>query len=235
MVDERTVSGDTSPLRFAAVSKLWRIVLAVIIFQSVGAAISLSTIDHHDVFRVIWEGGAFGTLPGFVVGLIWQTHAARGDKGWVLSAALLGFISFVLLIAAILHLRILREETHELELLSGLVDLDFNRIEVYERCGRKRLKTIMNPETIAAFTDAIGKAEGDTVKHYRYTDAWFVALRGGWRWEFLLYFEENTPNHVVGEIVYLQHGRIRTLAHFRTRTLRSWVETHFPRSPHRNC
>jgi len=138
--------------------KVWRIILPVIICQAVGAAISLAIVDHHHTFMVVWVGGAFGTLPGYIVGLIWQLSVVRDEEDWGFTAIFLGFISFFLLIFALSIQKHMTVESSELERLAELKESHFDQIDFYENCGRKRLLSITSSEEIDVFTEAVGSA-----------------------------------------------------------------------------
>ena len=217
------------------IEKVWRIILAVISCQAVGAAISFTIVDHHHTFLVFWLGGAFGTLPGYLFGLIWQTRAMGQEEDWGFTAILLGFISFILLLGALWLQKHLSFESSELERLAELKELRFDQMDIYENCGRKRLLSITNSDDIDVFTQAVGSAVGHVVEGDHYTDAWFVVLGGKSNREFVLYFKEGMASHVVGAVAYRQGGMVYRSVRFNTPLLRSWAETHLPHSPNRNC
>ena len=50
----------------------WRIILLVIVGQLVGLLIGYVFKIHPELFISTWVGATIGTLPGFLLGLIWH-------------------------------------------------------------------------------------------------------------------------------------------------------------------
>ena len=79
------------------------LVITLVLTQIAGAAICLLTSPLPDAFNNIWLGGALGTFPGYILGLLIQKRIRPKSigKNKVLVNRL-GYIAFALTTAAII-------------------------------------------------------------------------------------------------------------------------------------
>ncbi len=82
----------------------WRIILMVIFGQVIGLLIGLFFSLHADKFLSLWIGSAIGTLPGFILGIIWYFKSQKKNNipyftisFFAIGAILLPIMAFVLL------------------------------------------------------------------------------------------------------------------------------------------
>ena len=80
------------------IAPIWRIVIAILVAQVIGAAIGVAReIVGPSLFFNLWYGGAYATPVGFVIGVIW--HAVSGERPFtrhILAIGLLGAMSVAL-------------------------------------------------------------------------------------------------------------------------------------------
>ncbi len=78
----------------------------VFAFQGLGACLSLLLEGLEHWYQTAWQGGAVGTLVGFLAGMIVQSHLRPGslaeNRGMV---SLCGFIAFALFLAGLFFFR----------------------------------------------------------------------------------------------------------------------------------
>ena len=80
---------------------LWRVVVAVVLAQIVGGAVSVCVGSFGFWFIDFWYGGAVATVFGYAIGLVWQTKVVRESWGKHRSMLLfMGLASLVLCVAA---------------------------------------------------------------------------------------------------------------------------------------
>ncbi len=80
------------------IKPVWRVLVAVGVFQIIGGVIGLSTATYGFPFIDFWYGGAVATFPGFVFGVLWHMAKSEGTlQDYSLAIAFLGLISVCLL------------------------------------------------------------------------------------------------------------------------------------------
>ena len=59
---------------------VWRIVLAMVVFDAIGGTVGVLVSFHHSTFMNGWLGGALSMPAGFAVGLWWQLAGRERRK-----------------------------------------------------------------------------------------------------------------------------------------------------------
>jgi hypothetical protein len=214
-------------LTFSNLKSIWRIVAAVVLCQVVGGVLSLAVSLHHFWSMNLWLGGAAATLPGFVLGVVWQLKSRTPERGWLGIACFLGFIAIAITGAAFgVVLPQMRSEMANLTAISQLQAERLRLIEVFDRYGNKPIARITNPESVAAFAKGIADAAGHSPNHPRYTESWYVVVDGTTRHEFELHLNPRFPQSVIGYFVVKSGNSMSYHGTFESKGLRSWVETH---------
>jgi hypothetical protein len=155
-------------ITFTDLKGIWRIIVAVVLCQLVGCAISLVVSMHHFWFMNLWLGGAAGTLPGFILGVVWQLRSPNSASGWLGITCFLGFIAVAITGMTFgVALPLMRSEMENLTAISQLQAESLQLIDVFDRYGDKRIARITNPESLAAFASGISDAVGHSPNHPR--------------------------------------------------------------------
>jgi len=214
-------------ITFSDLKSVWRIIVAVLLCQLVGGAISLVISMHHFWFMNLWLGGAAGTLPGFILGVVWQLKSPTSDRGWIGIACVLGLIAIAITGMAFgVALPQMRSEMENLTAISQLQAESLQLIEVFDRYGDKRIARITNPESLAAFASGVSDAVGHSPNHPRYTESWHVVVEGTTQHQFDLHLNPGFPQSVIGYIVVKSGNTTVYHGTFESKGLRPWVETH---------
>lgn len=119
--------------------KTWRIILMVIIGQVIGLLIGLVFSLHADKLLSLWIGGAIGTLPGFIVGIIWYFKSQKKNdipyftiSFFAIGAILLPIMAFGLLSDG-LEFKSLKEK------IKTINASDIEKIVIYKGYHRKNI------------------------------------------------------------------------------------------------
>ena len=206
---------------------VWRIIVAVLLCQLVGGAITLALSMHHFWFMNLWLGGAAGTLPGFALGVVWQLKSIAPDRRWIGVASFLGFLAIAIAGMAFgVALPQMRREMADLIAIGLLQAESLQQIEVFDRYGNKRIATITDPESLTGFAKGIADAVGHSPNHPRYTRSWYAVVDGTTRHEFELHLNPRFPQSVIGYFVLKSGNTTSYHGTFESKGLRPWVETH---------
>ncbi|MFH1303656.1 MAG: hypothetical protein ABIK07_21580 [Planctomycetota bacterium] len=206
---------------------IWRIIVAVALCQLVGVAVSLALSMHHFWFMNFWLGGVAGTLPGFVLGVVWQVKSVPSSREWIGVVCFLGLLAVVITGMALgVVLPQMRREMANLTALSQLQDDRLQQITVFDRSGKKRITRITDLESLSAFATGIADAVGHSPNHPRYTKSWYVVVDGTTRHEYELHLNPRFPQSVIGYFVAKSGNSTVYHGTFESNGLRSWVETH---------
>jgi hypothetical protein len=214
-------------ITFSDLKSVWRIIVAVILCQLVGGAVGLAVSMHHFWFMNLWLGGAAGTLPGFVLGVVWQLKSRPEGRSWVGIAFFFGFLAVAITAMAFgVALPQMRSEMANLTVVNQLQAESLQLIEVFDRSGDKRIARITDPESVAAFTKGIADAVGHSPNHPRYSRSWYVVVEGTTRHQFELHLNPRFPQSVIGYFVEKAGNTTYYHGTFESKSLRPWVETH---------
>ncbi len=214
-------------LTFTDLKSVWRVLVAVVLCQLVGGAISLVVSMHHFWFMNLWLGGAAGTLPGFVLGVVWQLKSQTPDRGWIGIACFLGFLAIAITGMAFgVVLPQMRSEMANLTAINQLQAEPLKSIEVFDRYGRERIASITDPDSLSAFAKGMADSVGHSPNHPRYSDSWYVVVEGATRHEFELHLNPRFPQSVIGYFVVKSGNSTSYHGTFESKGLRLWVEIH---------
>lgn len=206
---------------------IWRIIAAVALCQLVGGAVCLTLSLHHFWFMNFWLGGAAGTLPGFVIGVVWQVKSAPSSREWISVACFLGLLAVTITgIALGVELPRMQREMENLKALNQLQDERLQQITVFDRSGKKRMAGFTDPKILSAFATGIADAVGHSPNHPRYTASWYVVVDGTTRHEFELHLNPRFPQSVIGYFVKKSGNSTSYQGTFKSKGLRPWVQTH---------
>lgn len=209
------------------IRNVWRILAAVAACQLAGGLIGLLVGFHHFWFMNFWLGGALGTVPGFVLGAIWQFRRHPERRGAIGIAVFLGFLSAALLGMAIgVALPRMSGEMRLLDEMARLQDEPITRIDVFDRYGDKRLLSVTAPDDLAAFARGCSDAVGHSPNHPVYSHSWYVVVEGKPRHEFELHLHPEFPDCVIGYFVTKAGNSTAYYGHFASRGLRPWMQRH---------
>ncbi|MEQ8855236.1 hypothetical protein [Gimesia sp.] len=205
----------------------WRIIVIVIVCQFVGGAVCLALSLHHFWFMNFWLGAVAGTLPGFIIGVVWQIKSAPTSRAWIGVACLMGLLAVIITGMAFgVALPRMQREMANLKALNQLQDEQLKQITVFDRSGKKRIAHFKDPETISAFATGIADAVGHAPNHPRYTASWYTVVDGTTRHEFELHLNPRFPQSVIGYFVKKSGNSTSYQGSFESKRLRSWVEKH---------
>lgn len=208
--------------------RIWRIIAAVALCQLAGGAVCLALSLHHFWFMNFWLGGAAGTLPGFILGVVWQARSSAPPRQeWVGVACFLGLLAVAITGLALgVELPQMQREMANLKVLSQLQDEGLQRISVFDRSGKKRIVGFTDPKILSAFATGIADAVGHSPNQPRYTASWYVVVYGTTRHELELHLNPRFPQSVIGYFVEKSGNSTAYQGTFASRGLRPWVETH---------
>ena len=174
-----------------------------------------------------WIGGVAGTLPGFIIGVVWQVKSAPTSRAWIGVASLMGLFAAIITGMALgVALPIMQREMANLKALSQLQDEHLKQITVFDRSGKKRIAHFKDPEILTAFATGIADAVGHAPNHPRYTASWYTVVDGTTRHEFELHLNPRFPQSVTGYFVKKTGNSTSYQGAFESKGLRPWVETH---------
>jgi hypothetical protein len=204
---------------------VWRIILAVVVCELLGGLISMAIGFHHFWFMNLWLGGAIGSLPGFVIGAIWQFSGPSGRRGSAGVAWFGGLLALAIAgIACGVVFPLMRMHVTQLSALAHLRDESIHSIVVFDRYGDTRLVSLSDQKALLAFAEACVDGVGHTPNHPTYSDSWYVVVSGNSRHEFELHLDPKFPSSVIGDFV-LKSGNTTTYqGAFESHGLRSWIE-----------
>ncbi|QDU48443.1 hypothetical protein [Gimesia panareensis] len=206
---------------------IWRIIAAVALCQLVGGAVCLAFSPHHFWFMNFWLGGAVGTLPGFVLGVVWQVKSAPSSREWIAVACFLGLLAVALTGAAFgFVLPRMQREMANLKALNQLQDEQLKQITVFDEFGKKRIAGFTDPKILTTFATGIADAVGHSPNHPRYTASWYVVVDGTTRHEFELHLNPRFPQSVIGYFVKKSGNSTSYHGTFESKGLCPWVEKH---------
>lgn len=215
------------PVTTDDLKSIWRIILTLFVCQLLGGAVGLAISDHHDSFKRFWIGGAAGSLPGFVLGVLWQLRMSKSNRSWIGIACLVGLLVVGVTVMAFgVILPRARLATRNLNELSQLQAETLTQIDVFGRYEEEKIATVTDPEALAAFAKGIADAVGHCPNHPRYTDTWHVVVKGTRCSEYTIHLNPKFPESVIGYIVVRSGDSALYLGTFESRGLRPWVETH---------
>jgi len=207
--------------------QVWRILVAVVICQLVGGAISSVIAFHHFWFLNLWIGAAIGALPGVVIGAVWHFSGPEERRESARIAFFLSLIAvFVITMALAVVLPHMRGEMRRLSGMSQLRDEAIDHIEVVDPSGGETVLTLSDPAVTAAFAEACSSAVGHSPNHPRYSHTWYVVVSGDTGHEFLLHLNPQFPESVIGSFVTKSGNSMSRHGCFESRALRPWVEEH---------
>jgi F0F1-type ATP synthase assembly protein I len=214
-------------LTFSDLKSMWRIIAAIAVCQLVGSAIGLVVSIHHFWFMNFWFGGAAGTLPGFVFGVIWQLKSQPRDRRRLEITGLLGFISIAVTAMAFgVVLPQMRSETANLTAINRLQTENLQQIDIFDQYGEKHIACITDQESVATFAKGIADAAGHSPNHPRYSESWYVVVTGTTQHEFKLHLNPRFPQSVIVYCVVKSGNTTSYHGTFESKSLRPWVEAH---------
>jgi hypothetical protein len=162
--------------------KTWRIIVMIIFAQILGLIIGVIFPLNPDRFLSIWTGGAFGTLPGFILGVIWYFKSQDPKNG--IPYFTIGFFaigSVVLPIAAFGLLNSGLEFNNLKEEIKALDPTVIEKLVVYKGYRKQNILEITDHDALYAFTEACKDIEGDHIqntKSCRTIDRYYIELNG---------------------------------------------------------
>ncbi len=162
--------------------KTWRIIAMVIVGQIVGLCIGLAFSLHPDKFLSLWAGGAIGTLPGFIIGVIWYFKSQDKNNG--IPYLTIGFFAIGSLILPIAAIGLLSSGLAFNNLKEELKSIDPSAIErlvVYKGYRKQNVLEITDTKALYAFADACKDIEGDHIQNMqpcKTIDRYYIELSG---------------------------------------------------------
>lgn len=205
--------------------KIWRILVAIAAAQTIGGLVGALVGPDSSEFTNRWLGGAVGTIPGAIMGAIWQRRARPSDDTGIRPALVWGLCALAVIVLAVgLVLRMTWNEKQRLEGIRRLRSEALRKIDVFDRYGTKRLAQITNPASLASFAGSIAHAEVYEPNHPGYYDSWFIVVEGETRQEFELHLELRHPKKVFVTAVETSGNTTWNQGKFRSRGLWSWVD-----------
>ena len=217
----------TEPSTPEQLIRVWRVIAAMVCFQLAGGGVGLIIDTGLSWFDSMWCCGVAATLPGYVVGLVWQLRSCGDRKAWLRMVVILG-LAAAGMTAALLGLEFprMQMEAKRLEAIGALRDERIVRIDVYDEHGDRKLATISDPDAMAGFCRGIADAVRHSPNHPGYTHSWYVVVYGTANLEMQLHLERRSPRVVVGYHVAKSGRRMSLYGSFTSRGLRPWVEEH---------
>lgn len=212
-------------------ARAWRLVIALIACQLVGAVLGVAYNYHHFAFLNLWAGGALGIAPGFVIGAIWHFYRADNPQEASHTFVLVGLIcAFIFSVAVFGEIPRMRSDMKMLATLSRFDRGPIGQIEAFEEDRVTEIVTLSDPESVAAFARSITDAVGHSPSHPRYSHSWYLVIDGQESFEFELHLDPAFPDSVVGDSITRSENSIHYGLTFRSRALRPWVEKHLLRA-----
>ena len=217
-------------LSFQDLAPVWRIIVAVVVFELAGGFIGFTYGYHHSGFMNLWAGGALAALPGFVLGAIWHLSGPVDRRDTIRIAGFLGLLSAILFFTAVFDaIPGMKSDMRMLATLSQFDNEPFDRIEIFDRYRKTEILTVTEPAIVAAFTRAISDAVGHSPSHPQYSHSWYAIVSGPKRYEFELHLDPNFPDSIIGySLTRSEHPASYQVA-FQSHALRPWIEEHLVR------
>lgn len=214
--------------RFSIVElrQVWRIVVVILVGQSLGGLVAISRNEFHSIFLNLWFGAAVGTLPGFLTGLIWQFRSASQTE-WRSGAWFLGFLSLSVSAFAIgIFYPAMLEENRRIADLHTMPHEKIVRIDAYVGEGKDNNIRITQTNALTAFANAVADAVGYSPNHPVYSASWHVIVQGQTVRDLKLQLDPRLPHSVVGSFVTKSGNSTWYYGNFRSEMLRRWVDNY---------
>lgn len=160
----------------------WRIIVAVIVCQIIGLSLGFMSNIHPQTFISIWAGGALGTLPGFIIGLVW--HFGEQQRRANIPYFTVGFFALGSIILPIAAFQLLSGGIGYMNLVNSLQSIPPSKIaslNVYKGYDQRNSITIEDQKQISLFIEACSDIKDDYVQHNAScnpTAEYFVDLNG---------------------------------------------------------
>ncbi len=177
-----TLFPNNSFIKAEDLKKTWRIIVMVIVGQVVGFCIGIAFSLHPDKFLSLWAGGAIGTLPGFIIGVLWYFKSQ--DKNISAPYFTIGFFaigSIALPIAAFGLLSSGLAFNHLMEEIKSLDPSVIEKLVVYKGNRKQAVLELTDTKALYAFTEACRDIEGDNIQNLkpcRTIDRYYIELTG---------------------------------------------------------
>lgn len=215
---------------YSDLTSVWRIIVAVIVFELAGGFAGVAYGYHHFAFKNLWAGGALAALPGFIFGAIWQFSGPVDRRDTIPIAGFLGLLSALLFLAAVFQsIPGMKSDMRMLATLSQFDSKPIDRIEIFDRDRKMAILTVTEPDIVAAFTRSISDAVGHSPSHPQFSHSWYAVVSGPKKYEFELHLDPNYPDSVIGYSLTRTEHPASYQVTFRSGALRAWVEEHLVR------
>ena len=112
---------------------------------------------------------------------------------------------------------------HELRTLQAFT---VEQVQVFDRYGKERLRTIHDSDAIASLTEACRDAEGNSPEHPHYIRSWYAVVIGDRILELMCHLVAGRPEELVGYFVRKRGDSTHYCGSFASRKLRRWFEEH---------
>lgn len=201
--------------------------VATMICQTLFGLVGLLINYHFSAFLNFVLVGILGSIPGFILGTVWHFSGDEDRRDTIALVCYGGFLAVALTVLELVFIfPAIRSEVRGLAHMSQLRQETIRRIDVMDQYGEKCLRTVTEPEILAAFAEACSDAEGWSPSRPKYTHSWNLVVVGTDRYEVDLNFGPRFPGRVVGDFIVRSDGAMRYHCPFESRQLRAWVEKH---------
>jgi hypothetical protein len=162
--------------------KTWRIIVMVIIGQVIGLCTGIVFSLHPDKFLSIWAGGAIGTLPGFIIGVLWYFRSQNKSNG--IPYVTIGFFAVGSIALPIAAFGLLSSGMAFNNLMEEIKTIDPSSIEklvVYKGYRKQNVLELTDIKALYEFAEACRDIEGDHIQNMKpckTIDRYYIELTG---------------------------------------------------------
>ena len=208
--------------------KTWRIIAMVILGQIIGLCFGIIFALHPDKFLSIWTGGAFGTFPGFITGVIWYFKNEDREKG--IPYFTLAFFVIASIALPVAALGLFREGLEFTKMEENIKTIDpaiINKIVVYKGWKRQNIIEITDRNALNEFAYACQDIEGDHIqnsKPCRTIDRYYVELTGILSKDIIL---DHCETDIATGTFATREGNVTNYyGNFSSKSLKPWLSTY---------
>lgn len=208
--------------------KTWRIIIMVVFGQLFGFFIGLVFTLHPDKFLSIWSGAAFGTFPGFILGVIWYYQSEDRRKGipyftlgfFALGSILLPIVAFGLISSGLAF-------TNLQEDMKSLNPSTIDKLVVYKGYKKRNVLEITDKTALESFAYACRDVEGDyfqNAKPCRTIDRYYIELTGILPKDIIL--DHCETDLATGSFATREGNRTTYHGTFSSKSLKPWLTSY---------
>ena len=203
----------------------WRIILLVIVGQLIGILFGFTIELHAEPFFSLWIGGAFGTLPGFLLGIFWHFSNPERRKAipyftvgvFAIGAIVLPFAAFNLLTGGIGYMKLVSN-------LQALTPSTISSLSIYKGYDNSKILTITDKKQLTSFIESCSDLQNNYTQYNsscNETARYYIGLNGALPKDIIL---EYCQSNVAKGVFAIREGKTTSFhGTFTSTGLKKWL------------